>query len=187
MAQLMASGPAARHAMPCSLNMALQHVLHHTLLIWASHLVSAWTSMLSRVRFWPLPGISRRKPAWLTGVTPSLPAAGDGAVICDVHAFAFPFPLSPFAAFASTCFSHAPAVIILLGAIQECSALKRRSMHPREVFCTPVRLLSLHQESARRHCDLLEVTEMPEQETLPAQVLGCPACMKLRPLGLSWG
>ncbi len=52
------------------------------------HLVSAWTSMLSSVRFCPLPATRRRKPDWLGGVAPAEPAAGDGAVIWDVHGFA---------------------------------------------------------------------------------------------------
>lgn len=50
--------------------------------------MSAWTSMLSSVRFCPLPATRRRKPDWLGGVTPAEPAAGDGAVIWDVHGLA---------------------------------------------------------------------------------------------------
>ena len=34
---------------------------------------------------WPLPGTTRRKPAWLTGVAPPPPGAADGGVIWLAH------------------------------------------------------------------------------------------------------
>ena len=47
--------------------------------------MSAWISMLRRVSCWPLPGTSLRKPAWLTGVGPDTPLAGEGGVIWDTN------------------------------------------------------------------------------------------------------
>ena len=52
--------------------------------------------MLSRVSCWPLPGTSLRKPAWLTGVGPDTPLAGEGGVIWDTkRAFLFEADASP--------------------------------------------------------------------------------------------
>lgn len=52
--------------------------------------------MLSRVSCWPLPGTSLRKPAWLTGVGPDTPLAGEGGVIWDTkRAFFFKADASP--------------------------------------------------------------------------------------------
>lgn len=41
--------------------------------------------MLRRVSCCPLPGTSLRKPAWLTGVGPDTPLAGEGGVIWDTN------------------------------------------------------------------------------------------------------
>ena len=52
--------------------------------------------MLSRVSCWPFPGTSLRKPAWLTGVGPDTPLAGEGGVIWDTkRAFLFAAGASP--------------------------------------------------------------------------------------------
>lgn len=48
-------------------------------------LQSAWTSTLSRVSWWPLPGTRHLKPAWLRGVGPDPPTAGEGGVIWDTN------------------------------------------------------------------------------------------------------
>lgn len=57
--------------------------------------------MLSSVRFCPLPATRRRKPDWLGGVAPAEPAAGDSAVIWDVHGFTA-------RAFGPSCATFAP-------------------------------------------------------------------------------
>lgn len=62
----------------CCHGQIVEHICRQGMVL---DLVSACTSMLSSVKFCPLPATRRRKPDWLGGVAPALPAAGDGAVI----------------------------------------------------------------------------------------------------------